>query len=111
MPTITSFHSSAVESEELGGIMADYLALERARIFRRLLVKRFGLLAMCVLLLGIVLHAVPPIAVWFSMGAFVTPPVWAWIVELRRDWRLARRLDQVSGSVTHEVAIPVVKKS
>ena len=37
MPTITSFHSSAVEPEELSGIMADYLALERARIFRRLL--------------------------------------------------------------------------
>jgi hypothetical protein len=37
MPTITSFRSSAVESEDLSGIMADYLALERARIFRRFL--------------------------------------------------------------------------
>jgi hypothetical protein len=111
MPTITSFHSSAVESEELGGIMAEYLALERARMFRRLLVKRFGLLAAGVLILGVVLHVVPPIPMWFSVAAFVTPPVWAWIVELRRDCRLARRLEKVPGGVTHEVAVPANRKS
>lgn len=111
MPTITSFHSSAVESEELSRIMADYLGLERARIFRRLLVKRFGLLAAAVLMLGTVLRAVPPIPMWFGVGAFVTPPVWAWIVELRRHWRLARRLEHVPGGVTHEVEIPAVRKS
>jgi hypothetical protein len=111
MPTITSFHSSAVEPEELGGIMADYLALERARIFRRLLVTRFGLLAAGVLLLGTVGRVVPPTPMWFGVGACVTPPLWAWIVELRRHWRLARRLEQVPGGVTREVAIPAVKKS
>ena len=111
MPTITSFHSSAVESEEVGGIMADYLALERARTFRRLLVPRCGVLAACVLLLGTVLHAIPPTPMWFSVGAFVTPPLWAWFVELRRDWRLARRLKHVPSGVTHEVVIPAVKKS
>jgi hypothetical protein len=111
MPTITSFHSSAVESEEFSGIMADYLALERARIFRRLLVKRFGLLAAAVVISGTVLHLLAPIPTWFSVGVFVTPPVWAWIVELRRDRRLGRRLEQVPGGITHEVAIPGVRKS
>jgi hypothetical protein len=111
MPTITSFHSSAVGSEELSGIMADYLALDRARIFRRLLVTRFGLLAAGVLLLGTVVRVVPPNPMWLSVGACVTPPLWAWFVELRRHWRLVRRLEHVSGGVTHEVVIPAVKKS
>ena len=45
MHTVVSFHGSAVKPDQLSGIMADYLALERARTFRRLLVKRFGVLA------------------------------------------------------------------
>src|SRR5688572_2697136 len=106
MPTITSFHGSAVLPEELSGIVADFLALERARIFRRLLVKRFGLLALGVVVVGGVLRVLPPLATWFSLSAFVTPPAWAWIVESRCDRRLARRLEQVPGSVTHEVQIP-----
>ena len=48
MHTVTSFHASAVQPDQLGEIMAAYLALERARIFRRLLVKRFGVLAVIV---------------------------------------------------------------
>jgi hypothetical protein len=111
MPTITEFHISAVESEELSGIMADYLALDHARILRRLLVKRFGLLAVGVAILGIVLRILAPIPTWLGVGVFVTPPFWAWIVELRRDWRLARRLTRVPGGVTHEVAIPGNRKS
>ena len=111
MPTITSFHGSAVPPEELSGIMADYLALERSRLFRRLLVMRFGLLALGVVVVGGVLRVLPPLATWFSLGVFVTPPAWAWIVELRRDRRLARRLEQVPGGVTHEVRIPNIRKS
>lgn len=90
--------------------MADYLALERARMFRRLLVKRFGWLAAGVAILGGILRVLPPIATWFSLSVFVTLPVWAWIVELRRDRRLARRLAQVPGA-SHEVAIQGGRKS
>jgi Flp pilus assembly protein TadB len=95
MHTLTSFHASAVQPEQLSGIMADYLALERARIFRRLLVLRFGLLALGAAIVGGVLHWLPPSGTWVTVGVFVVPPAWAWIVELRRDRRLARRLEEV----------------
>jgi len=100
MQTITSIHASAIPPEELSGIMADYLALERARIFRRLLVTRFGLLAVTAAVIGGLLHWLPPFASWFSIGLFLTPPLWAWIVELRRERRLSRRLEDVPGGVT-----------
>src|SRR5688500_12012527 len=112
MHTVTSFHASAVQPEELSGIMADYLGLERARIFRRLLVTRFGLLVLAVAVIGGVFHWVPAFATWFSVGVFLVPPMWAWIIQLRREARLARRVEEVPGSVTHQVQpIPAIRKS
>jgi hypothetical protein len=93
MHTVTSFHASAVQPDQLNGIMADYLALERARIFRRLLVKRFGLLAL--ILAGVSLVWLSAFAFWFSVGLSIAVPVWAWTVELGCERRLARRLDEV----------------
>jgi hypothetical protein len=107
MHTVTSFHAAAVCPEELSGIMGDYLALEEARIFRRLLVVRFGILAFIAGIAGAVLHWLPPVASWLSVGVFLVPPVSAWIVELRRDRRLARRLDELPASATH-VVLPSV---
>ena len=95
MHTVTSFHASDVQPDQLSGIMADYLALERARIFRRLLVKRFGMLA--AILAGVSFHWLSAFASWFSVGLCVAAPVWAWIVELGCERRLARRLDKVPG--------------
>ena len=92
MHTVTSFHASAIQPEQLSGIMADYLALERARVFRRLLVKRFGLLA---LILGVSVVWLSAFAFWFSIGLCVAVPIWAWTVELGCEQRLARRLDEV----------------
>lgn len=103
MRTITSFHASAVHPEQLGSIMADYLAVERARIFRRLLVMRFGLLAFVAAIVGGVFHWLPPFGTWFSVGVFLVPPTWAWIIELRRDRRLARRLESVPTAVTQAI--------
>jgi hypothetical protein len=34
---------------------------------------------------------------------FLVPPVSAWIIELRRDRRLARRLDELPEGATHVV--------
>ena len=45
MHAVTSFHSSAVTPIRSMAVMSEYLALERARIYRRLFVTRFGLLA------------------------------------------------------------------
>jgi hypothetical protein len=94
MHTVASFHGSAVKPDQLSGIMADYLALERAKIFRRLLVKRFGVLAT---ILGISFYWLSALASWFSVGLCMAVPVWAWMAELGCERRLARRIDEVPG--------------
>ena len=93
----------AVCPEELSGIMADYLALEEARIFRRLLMVRFGILGFIAGIAGAVLHWLSPLASWVGVGVSLVPPVCAWIIELRRDRRLARRLDELPPGATHVV--------
>ncbi len=95
MHTVASFHGSAVKPDQLSGIMADYLALERAKVFRRLLMKRCGVLAAIVA--GISVHWLSAFASWFSVGLCMAVPVWAWMVELGCERRLARRLDEVPG--------------
>jgi hypothetical protein len=93
MHTLVSFHSPAVRREQLGAIIADYLALERARHHRRLLVTGFGLLAALFHGLGAAVHQAS--ASWLAAGLCLAAPAWAWTVELRCDWRLAKRLDGV----------------
>ncbi len=96
MHTVTSFHASAVKPDQLSEIMAAYLALEHARILRRLLVKRFALLAAVVAAVGVV--SLPAPASWFAVALCVAVPAWAWIVELRYELRLVRRLDDVPAA-------------
>jgi hypothetical protein len=112
MYTITSFHASSVHPEHLSGIMADYLALDRARIVRRLLVTRFGLAAFAVAIVRAAFQWMSSFAAWCTVALLLVPPAWAWIVELHRDRQLARRLRQVPGAVT-EVITPTgsVRKS
>ena len=104
MQTVTSFPTSAVSREELGAILQDYFSLERARVFRRLLVTRFGLLALFVAIIATVTHELSPFARWVPIGLFLAPPTWAWITELRLTRRLSRRLDGLDGAVTHQLA-------
>ena len=72
-----------VEPEELSVIMADYLALERARIYRRLFVTRFGLLA---LVAGrrsdSAFTGCRPSASWVSVGLCAIAPAWAWVARV-----------------------------
>jgi Flp pilus assembly protein TadB len=99
---VTQFHSSSVQPAELNQIAAEYLALERVRVLRRLLVRRFGLLSLAVLVARIALHWISLTATACSLAAFVVPPVWAWVVEIRRDRVLARRLERIPGVIqTH----------
>jgi hypothetical protein len=104
MQTVTSFEASAVDDAELTGIMADYLALERVRTFRRLLMIRCGLLAVATALIGFGLHWLTAFASWFSITAFLTLPASAWILEIRRNARLGRRLEDVPGGMTRVVS-------
>ena len=97
MQTITSFHSSDIHPDHLNAIMADYSALERTRIYRRLFVTRFGLLALVFGVVGAGLGVLTRFATWFSVGLCLAPPLAVCIAELRYSRRLARRLAEVPG--------------
>src|SRR5262245_47737010 len=103
MRTVTSFHASAVPPDQLNAIMADYLALERARVFRSLLVARCGLIALAIAAAGFGLGWLPPFGAAFGVAAFLAVPASAWFVELRRERRLAHRLNGVPGDTVRLV--------
>ena len=102
MQTLISFPASGTASRELGPILSDYLALDRARIVRRLMVARFGLLAVVAALLETVFRGFSPVARVFTVALCLVPPFWARIVELGRERRLSRRIERVDGAVTHK---------
>jgi hypothetical protein len=95
--SVTALPSSAVSPAALSGILADSVALERARLMRRLLVKRCGGLAALVLALALSAHASLAVRT-IAPGVLVTPAVWAWVAEMSLARRLGRRLDAVPGS-------------
>lgn len=95
MNVISSFHRSAASATELNRITADYLALERARVFRRLLVTRCGILATVAAVVGLWFRWLPAFASWVSVALFLVPPLWASGVEWQRRHRLARLLEEV----------------
>jgi hypothetical protein len=95
MPELTSFNTLSVPRDEVSGILADYLALERTRVFRQLLVVRFGALTLIAVVVGFLIHGLSIFARWVPVGLFATPPVWACIAELRLALRLSRRLTGV----------------
>lgn len=103
MHTVSSFRASSVATPQIRAVVADYLAFERAQTHRRLFVARFGFLAVLVGIIGLGFHFLPPLAAWLSIGVCVVPPSCAWIAELRCDWRLARRLNELPGGATHVV--------
>ena len=102
MQTLTTFSASAVEPTQLGGILADYMALDRARIARRAVVIRFGGLAVIAALFALLAHAFSPLARWLPVAVFLVPPAHAWFMELRLERRLAERLADVN-SVTQQL--------
>jgi hypothetical protein len=102
MPRVTALPASSVSRQELNIILAEYLALDRARILRRLFVVRFGLLAGVSAVVALVVPGLSALARWLPPLLFLTPPLGAWLVELRTARRLARHLD-VEGAVTDEL--------
>jgi hypothetical protein len=94
MPPITSLSASSVPPADLKVILADYLALDRARIFRRLFVIRFGLLAVVAAIVSVAFPSLPAFARWFPPTMCLAPPLAAWICEWRLAQRLTRQLDE-----------------
>jgi len=98
MHTVSSFRGSAVSGEELSAIVADHIALERVRLFRRALVPRCGGLVLLAIVFDLMVHNLSAAARWAPPAVFAIPPAWAWIVELRLRYRLTSRLNAVDES-------------
>jgi hypothetical protein len=107
MQTVTAIHSSGVEPAQLSAVMADYFALEQARIYRRLLVSRFSVLALVLGIVGLGFRLLTPFASWFSVGMCAVAPTWAWIAEFRCDRRLSRRLNDLPDGAMQVSQPPV----
>ena len=85
-----------VQPEQLSAVMAESLALEHVRVFRQLLVVRCGVIALGIAFTGLILGLQHSFGYWFSMLVFLAAPACTWIVERRREWQLARRLQLMS---------------
>ena len=105
MPHVTSLPASSVSKEELRVILAEYLALDRARVFRRLFLVRFGLLTAISVIVALLTPGLPAVARWLPPVLCLTPPTWAVIVELRLARRLARHLEGVDGIDRQELTL------
>ena len=105
MHTVTSFDAPAVPPEELRAIVADYLALEELRIFRRLLLTRFGILTAVVATAGWLWLSTA--ATCIAAGLCLVPPMYALVLEGTRERQLARRLEQIPDQRTEVVCDPV----
>ena len=81
-----------VEPEQLNAVMADFMALEHARVFRRMLVRRCGVVALSIAVSGVLLGLLHSFAYWFSLGIFVLAPAGAWIVERRLERGLRKKV-------------------
>jgi len=97
MYEVTSFSAAGVPQNDLRGVLADHLALDEARLFRRLLVLRCGALACVAAAAGLFVHGFSIFARSFSVGLCLAPPAWAWGVELWRARRLARQLRRIDS--------------
>src|SRR5215216_5011454 len=92
MFTVTSIRGSDVDPQQLSAVMSDYMALEKARIYRQLFLTRFGALAIVFGIAGLRLHWMPVVATWASVAFCIVVAACAWLAELRCDWKLSKRL-------------------
>ena len=95
METLTWLRSADVPREKLSPLLREYLALDRLRTVRRLLLVHCGALALIAAVAG-------PLVGWLSalgrslvVVLFLVPPGWAWILERRADLRLSARLRSI----------------
>jgi hypothetical protein len=106
MESLTWFHSAGVPRDELAPLLSDYLALDRLRTVRRLLLVRCGALALIAAVAG-------PLVGWLSalgrslvVALFLLPPAWTWMLERRADVRLSARLRSIKASTASRPQAP-----
>ncbi|HZJ32874.1 MAG TPA: hypothetical protein VFD21_14960 [Vicinamibacterales bacterium] len=107
MEMVTRLRSTDVPNDALGPLLSDYLALDRLRSFRRLLLVRCGSLALATAVLGPLVGWLSAVARSVMVAVFLVPPAWAWILERRADTRLSERLqsiktDSAAPAVLHQ---------
>lgn len=95
MRTFTSLNASDMAPDRLKRILADYIALEHAQIFRRLVMRRCGVMSLVAAVLASITHIFSG-AVWaFIITLPLAVPAVAWIAETRIELRLVRALDDI----------------
>jgi len=92
MSTVANVSPSPVQPEQINALMAECMALEQLRVFRRLLVMRCGGIAATLAVGGPLLGLLHSFAYWLSMGMFVLAPAGAWIAERRRERGLSEKV-------------------
>jgi hypothetical protein len=70
-PSGVMVHSSDLEPEELRRVLADHVARDEARAFRRFFLARLALVAAGVWLLSWPIHLLPHTALWSLVAAAV----------------------------------------
>ncbi len=79
---------------ETAAILADHVALQQARGFRRRLTPQCGAVALVALSCGYAFPQVASAVRWTSAPLCLLPPLWAWVSERRIARRLSRRLSE-----------------
>jgi hypothetical protein len=74
METVTWLRSTDVPNDALGPLLSDYLALDRLRSFRRLLLVRCGSLALATAVLGPLVGWLSAVARSVMVAVFLVPP-------------------------------------
>jgi hypothetical protein len=95
MRVLTSFSASDLPPERLSRVLADYVALEQAQIFRRLLIRRCGALSLSAAVVAGLTHVLPRLDWAIIITLLLTGPALAWISETRIERRLSRALDDI----------------
>ena len=93
METVSAYAASGASRERISAILADYLALERAHTLRRLLIVRSTLLALLAAIVGHIVPGPSTLVRWAMPALCCVPPAWAWVRELRLEYRLVNRLE------------------
>lgn len=96
-PPVLSLAASEIDPATLSGVLADYLAYEQARIFRRLLLKRLAGLAIVASAVAVWagLAYRPPF--WIVLGLLVAAGAQAEALALKARARIARQLTEIEA--------------
>lgn len=98
MSSLMAIPASTVSPEELRRLLADHIALDQARVLRRLLVVRCGSLAAAAAAFGLLGHGASLAARCVPPPLFLAMPLWAWVSERRLERRLARHQKVIKSS-------------